>query len=39
MLGVSTSTLTRFLFDDPPLWTKVNDVRRQRGMNPLERRK
>ena len=39
MLGVSTSALTRFLFDDPPLWTKVNDVRRQLGMKLLERRK
>ena len=38
-LGLSTGALTQFLFDDPPLWTKVNDVRRQLGMKPLERRK
>jgi hypothetical protein len=37
-LGVSTSALARFLFDDPPLWTRVNDVRRELGMKPLERR-
>lgn len=37
-LGVTTSALTRFLFDDPPLWTKVNDDRKQLGMNPLTRR-
>src|SRR5687767_12738221 len=38
MLGISTSALTRFLFDDPPLWTKVNQVRTELGMKPLMRR-
>ncbi|MDQ3441118.1 MAG: peptide chain release factor-like protein [Planctomycetota bacterium] len=38
LLGASSGALTRFLFDDPPLWTKVNDVRRQLGMKPLEPR-
>ena len=35
MLGVTTSALTRFLHDDPALWTRVNDTRRQLGMKPL----
>jgi hypothetical protein len=38
MLGQSTSALTRFLFDDPPLWTKVNQMRAELGMKPLVRR-
>ena len=38
MLGVTNSALTRFLYDDVMLWTKVNDVRRQLGMKPLVRR-
>jgi len=38
MLDVSTSALSRFLADDPALWTKVNDVRRQLGMKALVRR-
>ena len=38
-LGMSTSALMRFLFDDPALWTKVNDVRVQLGMKPLIKRK
>lgn len=37
ILGVSTGTLTRFLFDDPALWTQVNEVRGQLGMKPLVR--
>lgn len=37
-LGLSSSALTRFLYDDPALWTKVNDVRKQLGMKPLVRR-
>ncbi|MGB7158399.1 MAG: peptide chain release factor-like protein [Tepidisphaeraceae bacterium] len=39
MLGVTTSALTRFLFDDPALWTKANDVRARLGMKTLTRRK
>ena len=35
MLGLTTSALTRFLHDDPALWTNVNDVRRELGMKPL----
>ena len=35
MLGVSSSALTRFLHDDPAVWTKVNDVRAALGMKPL----
>jgi hypothetical protein len=35
MLGLSTSGLTRFLHDDPALWTRVNDTRRRLGMKPL----
>ena len=37
MIGVTTSALTRFLHDDPALWTKVNDVRRSLGMKALSR--
>jgi hypothetical protein len=37
-LGLTSSALTRFLYDDPALWTNVNDVRRQLGMKPLVRR-
>ncbi|HEV2295992.1 MAG TPA: peptide chain release factor-like protein [Tepidisphaeraceae bacterium] len=37
-LGVSSSALNRFLFDDPALWTHVNEVRRQLGMKPLVHR-
>ena len=36
-LGLSSSALTRFLHDDPALWTHVNDVRRQLGLKPLAR--
>ena len=35
MLGVTTSALTRFLHDDPALWTKMNEVRRELGMKAL----
>jgi hypothetical protein len=35
MVGVTTSALTRFLHDDPPLWTKVNQVRAELGLKPL----
>ena len=35
MLGLSTTALTRFLHDDPAVWTKVNDIRAQLGMKPL----
>ena len=35
MLGVTTTALTRFLHDDPPLWTKVNQVRAELGMKGL----
>ncbi len=35
MLGLTTSALTRFLHDDPPLWAKVNRSRTQFGMNLL----
>jgi hypothetical protein len=38
-LGVSTSALMRFLFEDPALWTKVNEVRALHGMKPLVLRK
>lgn len=37
MLGVTTSALTRFLHDDPPLWTHVNQTRSSLGMKPLRR--
>jgi hypothetical protein len=35
MLGVTTTALTRFLHDDPAVWTKVNEIRGQLGMKPL----
>ena len=35
MLGVTTSALIRFLHDDPALWGRVNEVRKQLGMKPL----
>jgi hypothetical protein len=35
MLGVTTTALTRFLHDDPAVWTKVNQVRAELGMKPL----
>lgn len=35
ILGVTTTAFTRFLHDDPALWTKVNDVRAELGMKPL----
>ena len=35
MLGVSTTALTRFLHDDPAVWTKVNQVRGELGMKAL----
>jgi hypothetical protein len=37
-LGLTTSALTRFLADDPALWTKVNQVRAELMMKPLARR-
>ncbi len=36
MLGVTTSALTRFLHDDPPLWAKVNQTRTELGMKVLK---
>ncbi len=38
-LGVTKSALIRFLFDDPPLWTKVNELRAELGMAALIRKK
>ena len=35
MLGVTTSALSRFLHDDPPMWTKVNAMRAEVGMAAL----
>ena len=35
MLGVTTSALTRFLHDDPAVWTRVNQIRTELGMKPL----
>jgi len=35
MLGVTTSALTRFLHDDPAVWTKVNQIRGDLGMKPI----
>ena len=35
MLGVATTALTRFLHDDPAVWTKVNQVRAELGMKAL----
>ena len=35
LLGVSTSALTRFLHDDPALWTAVNEKRAELGIKPL----
>src|SRR5207248_10728502 len=35
MLGLTTSALTRFLHDDPALWTKVNQSRVELGMKAL----
>ena len=37
MLGVSSSALTRFLYDDPALWTKVSQDRAETGMKPLRK--
>lgn len=37
MLGVTSSALTRFLHDDPPLWTHVNQTRSSLGMKPLRK--
>jgi hypothetical protein len=36
MLGVTTSALVRFLYDDEALWRKVNQVRGELGMSPLK---
>jgi hypothetical protein len=36
ILGVTTSALTRFLHDDPPLWANVNQTRVELGMKPLK---
>jgi len=36
LLGLSTSALTRFLHDDPALWTAVNQKRAELGMKPLK---
>jgi len=36
MLGLTTSALTRFLHDNPPLWAKVNQMRGELGMKPLK---
>ncbi len=38
LLGVSTSALTRFLWDDPALWGAVNQERILLGMLPLRHR-
>ena len=35
LLGLTTSALTRFLHDDPAVWTKVNGARAELGMSPL----
>ena len=35
LLGQTTSALTRFLHDDPALWTHVNDKRAELGLKPL----
>jgi len=35
MLGLTTTALTRFLHDDPAVWTKVNDIRATLGMKAL----
>ncbi len=37
-LGVTTNALVRFLHDDPPLWTVVNEARRALGKEVLSRR-
>lgn len=37
-LGISTSSLIRFLAEDRPLWTKVNQIRADLGMPSLTRR-
>jgi hypothetical protein len=35
MLGITTTALTRFLYDDPAVWEKVNRVRAELGMKAL----
>jgi hypothetical protein len=35
MLGLGTGALTRFLHDDPAVWTKVNATREELGLPPL----
>lgn len=36
-LGLTTSALTRFLYDDPALWQHVNKCRAELGIKPLRR--
>ena len=35
ILGLTTGALTRFLHDDPAVWTQVNAVRVELGMSQL----
>jgi len=39
LLGVSTSSIVRFLEEEPQLWAAANQVRKTAGQPPLERRR
>ena len=39
LLGVSTSSVVRFLEEEPQLWTAANAIRKSAGQPPLERRR
>ena len=38
LLGLSTSSVVKFLADDPHLWAKANEIRARSGEAPLKRR-
>jgi hypothetical protein len=39
LLGVTTSSIVRFLEEEPQLWAAANQVRKNAGQPPLERRR
>ncbi|HET6247656.1 MAG TPA: peptide chain release factor-like protein [Tepidisphaeraceae bacterium] len=39
LLGVTTSSIAKFLMEDPHLWTAANAIRKLAGRGPLEKRR
>ena len=39
LLGVTTSSVVRFLEEEPQLWGAANEIRRSAGQRPLEKRR